>query len=73
MNDLVWNFVSSSNVEGIAYDDNSQTLFVKFLNTNVYAYKNVPKFEFDNLLIAPSVGSYLNRNIKGNYPYERVE
>ena len=64
--------VSSSNVEAIGYDENSQTLRVWFLNGSMYDYSGVGQMEFDALLEAPSIGSYLARNIKGSYPYEKV-
>jgi len=64
--------VSSSNVGAIGYDESSQTLFVKFLNNTTYIYKGVPIVEFDGLKNAPSVGSYLHRNIKNLFPYERI-
>lgn len=64
--------VSSSNVESVGYDVNEQILYVKFLNGSIYIYKGVNKNEFDGLLNAPSVGSYLHRNIKNIYPYERI-
>ena len=65
--------VSSSNVQSIGYDEATQTLYVRFLNNALYIYKGVPSFEFDGLRDAPSVGSYLHRNIKNAYPYERIE
>jgi len=64
--------VSSSNVEAIGYDEANQILCVRFLNSTVYIYKGVPIGEFDGLKNAPSVGSYLHRNIKNLYPYERI-
>lgn len=64
--------VESSNVEKIGYEESTQTLRVGFLNGSVYDYKNVPIMEFEQLKNAQSVGSYLNRNIKGNYPYDKV-
>lgn len=64
--------VSSSNVESIGYDDINQILYVSFLNGGVYIYKGVSQYEFDGLVNAPSVGSYLHRNIKNAYPYERI-
>ncbi len=64
--------VESSNVEKIGYEESTQTLRVRFLNGSEYDYKNVPIMEFEQLKNAQSVGSYLNRNIKGNYAYERV-
>lgn len=64
--------VESSNVESIGYDENEQILYVRFLTGATYIYKGVNEYEFNGLLTAPSVGSYLHRNIKNNYPYERI-
>lgn len=64
--------VESSNVESVGYDENQQVLYVRFLTGATYIYKGVNSYEFDGLLVAPSVGSYLHRNIKNNYPYERI-
>ncbi|MEQ2006262.1 MAG: KTSC domain-containing protein [Limisphaerales bacterium] len=56
--------VSSSNIAAIGYDSENATVYVQFLNGSEH--------EFDNLRTAPSVGSYLNRNYKNVYPYERA-
>lgn len=64
--------VESSNVESIGYDEGTQTLRIKFLSGATYDYKNVLAMEYEQLKNAPSIGSYLNRNIKGNYAYEKV-
>lgn len=64
--------IISSNVESIGYDEGTQTLRIKFLTGTIYEYKNVPIMEFEQLKNATSVGSYLNRNIARNYPYEKV-
>lgn len=65
--------VSSSNVAELGYDDANQVVYVRFLNGTVYIYKGVPQFEYDALFNAPSIGSYLHRNYKNVYPYERIE
>jgi hypothetical protein len=64
--------VSSSNVASIGYDESNQTLYVSFLNNATYIYKGVPVHEFEGLRNAPSIGSYLHRNIKNLFPYERI-
>jgi len=68
-----WCFVSSSNVYAVAYDPAEETVYVRFLNNSVYAYKGVNEIIFEDLKTAASVGSYLNRNFKNVYPYERIE
>ncbi len=64
--------VSSSNIESIGYDEQNQQVFIRFLNGSLYVYKGVPLHEFENLRDAPSLGSYLHRNYKNVYPYERI-
>lgn len=64
--------VSSSNIESIGYDEQNEQVYVRFLNGSLYVYKGVPSHEFENLLNAPSLGSYLHRNYKNVYPYERI-
>lgn len=65
--------VSSSNIASIGYDVENQEVYVQFLNGTIYTYKGVPQHEFENLRDAPSLGSYLHRNYKNIYPYERIE
>ncbi|MFA7290589.1 MAG: KTSC domain-containing protein [Melioribacteraceae bacterium] len=64
--------VQSSNVASVGYEDATLTVFVQFLNGTIYIYKGVPQFEFENLKTAASVGSYLHRNFKNIYAYERI-
>lgn len=62
--------VVSSNILAIGY--NGEDVHVQFLNNSEYVYKGVPEHEFTGLLNAPSIGSYLHRNYKNVYPYERI-
>ncbi len=65
--------VSSSNISAIGYDSPSQEVYVRFLNGSLYVYRGVPEFLFDEFKNAPSYGSFLHRNFKNSYPYERLE
>lgn len=64
--------VTSSNVEAIGYDGDSQTLQVEFKNGSTYQYFDVPERIFDELRDAGSIGAYLSSNIKGVYRFSRV-
>jgi hypothetical protein len=64
--------IGSSNVDSIGYDEETQILRVRFLKGGLYEYRNVPPNEFVQLRNASSVGSYLARNIKSNYPCDRI-
>jgi len=65
--------VSSSNVQSIGYDEANQVLYVRFTNNTLYCYNGVPVAEFFGLQSTSSVGTYLSQNIKGSYPYQRLE
>jgi hypothetical protein len=65
--------VGSSNISAVGYDSINETVLIYFLNNTVYAYKGINEIVFEELKTAPSVGSYLNRNFKNVYHYERVE
>ena len=65
--------VSSSNIQAIGYREDIQTLRVQFLNGRIYEYLNFPIMEFEQFRSAPSLGSYLNYNIKGKYPTTRIQ
>lgn len=64
--------VTSSNIQSIGYDENTQTLEVEFKNGGTYQYFDVPKHEYDSLMSASSHGQYLAANIKGKYRYSKV-
>jgi hypothetical protein len=65
-------YVDSSNVEAIGYDQTAQEIHVRFLSGDTYVYHGVPQEIFDELMSAPSKGSYLNRVIKPNYGYSKM-
>lgn len=65
-------YISSSNIEAVGYDADGETLRIWFLNGSIYDYSGVSSVEFEALRDAPSVGSYLHQNIKGQYPYEKA-
>lgn len=64
-------YVDSSNIEAIGYEDNTQELHVQFLSGGYYIYHDVPRQIFDDLMSAPSKGSFLNREVKGVYQFTK--
>ncbi len=59
--------VTSTNIQSVGYDQNTQILEVEFKNGTVYQYTDVSLGEYEGLMGAGSKGSYLNMNIKGRY------
>lgn len=64
--------VSSGTIASVGYDETIQVLEVEFIKTGIYQYMNVPQPTFEALMAAPSLGVFLNANIKGQFPYERL-
>jgi hypothetical protein len=64
--------VSSSNVHSIGYDKDTQILEVEYNNGGIYEYSDVPASEYEALMLASSVGSYLHTHIKGKYSYRKI-
>lgn len=65
-------YVNSSNVEQIGYDEDLSELHVKFLSgPTIYVYMGVPQQVYGDLLNAPSKGSFLHANVYENYPFEK--
>ncbi len=66
------NYVASSNIVSIGYDEATETLEIEFLSGTVYQYYNVPINMYEQLMQEGSKGRFLNTYIKNAYPYSRV-
>lgn len=64
--------VVSSNILGIAYDEDTEELQVEFTNGGIYKYSGVPQETYDDFLSAGSPGGFFASEVKGSYPYSRV-
>ena len=63
----------SSVVAAMRYDAASRVLRIVYVSGNVYDYKDVPPEVYEAMKAASSKGTFLNREIKGRYGYEKVE
>ena len=63
---------NAPNIEYTFYIETKQILEIKFREHSTYQYFDVPKELWLNLKEAVSVGSFINRNLKGQYRYCRV-
>ena len=64
--------VSSSTIASVGYDEENKTLRIEFHSGRSYEYYKVPKFVYEGLLNADSVGTYFHRNIKDAYDFSEV-
>lgn len=63
----------SSVIASIHYNETSKTLTIVYVSGAIYHYLNVPAETYAELKNAPSRGTYLNREIKGRFEYEKIE
>lgn len=72
MNIKQYSFKDSSFIKNIAWDYDSESLFVKFNSGTTWVYYGVPNSVYDSLLAASSIGSFFNKNIRDHYPSQRI-
>jgi hypothetical protein len=66
-------YVNSSNVESIGYDAETSELHVRYLaSPPTYVYQGVPQAVYDQLMIAPSKGSFIARQVKNVYLFYKL-
>ncbi|MEO6721340.1 MAG: KTSC domain-containing protein [Ferruginibacter sp.] len=63
----------SSVIASMQYDSTSSTLRVIYVSGNVYDYESVPASIYNAMKTSGSKGTYLNKYIKGNYPFKKVK
>lgn len=59
--------VDSSVIDSLIYDEDTQSLFVKFNNGSVAGYRDVNPTEFGLFAKSDSPGAYYNRYIRSSY------
>ena len=69
---ITWVPVSSSNINAISYNHNTQTLSVRFKSSGEYRFYSVPSYIYDGMLKASSKGRYFLRNIRGVFQGDKV-
>ncbi|WP_211239537.1 KTSC domain-containing protein [Jiangella gansuensis] len=64
--------VSSSALRSVGYEPRSRTLEVEFASGQIYRYFDVDQLDVDALLVADSMGAYVNEEIKPHHDYVHV-
>ncbi len=63
-------FPASSAMERAKYDPAARTLDLWYRGGDRYSYFDVPAEQYEQLLVAPSAGEFVNTHIKPHYRYE---
>lgn len=66
-------FVKSSTVESLHYDSDTKILMVTFNHGVTYSYFDVTYEDYLDVITSQSIGSALNKTIKGVYNYQKHE
>jgi hypothetical protein len=64
--------ITSSVIAELGYEQETNTMELKFTTGRVYQYFMVPAAAFDALLKSKSVGRYFNREIRDQYPNREI-
>jgi lysyl-tRNA synthetase class 2 len=62
----------SSMVKSYTYNPDDETLEVTFTNKASYRYSEVEQKTADALVEAESKGTFINEEVKGSHPYEKL-
>jgi hypothetical protein len=62
----------SSVVANMSYNADTRTLRIVYVSGMVYDYREVPEEVYLAMKSSGSKGIYLNKKIKGRYPFEKI-
>jgi hypothetical protein len=66
--------IESSQLESVAHDPQTETLFIRFKSSPegvVYSYAKFPAAKFAEFMAAPSQGSFFYKQIKGRHEFTK--
>lgn len=64
--------VSSTAILTIDYDPPSRTLFVRFVDGDLYAYFDVPEREYEAFVTTESKGRFFADHVRERYAFHHV-
>jgi hypothetical protein len=63
----------STAIQRSSYDPETQTLFVTFIDGDLYAYRDVEAETYRAMRAAVSKGRFFARHIRGRYAYAKLD
>jgi hypothetical protein len=64
--------VMDPSIKALGYDEKTGVLYVEFTSMSTYAYSNVPKEVFEDLMRSGNKNKYLHDNVKKRYTFSKV-
>ncbi len=65
--------VHSSGVRAVGSEEERKSLYVQYVDGDLYEYVEVPAAEVIDLFQADSIGWFVNKRIKPYYDYRKLE
>lgn len=65
-------FRDSSFITNVSWNEDSESLYVKFNSGTTWVYYEVKQETYNRLIRSVSVGEYFNKNIRNKYSSERI-
>lgn len=62
----------STAIRQLSYDEVTRTLFVTFIDGDIYAYLGVPAEVYGEFRAVTSKGGFFSRHVRGRYPYRKL-
>ena len=69
---MMMNPVISSSVVSVGFDLATSDLEIVYKNGNSYLYADVSETVYENLMVADSIGKFVNDEIKPKYAYSKI-
>lgn len=63
--------IKSGNIKSIDYNPDAKTLSVRFAQGQTYHYDQVPQHVYDQMMAAPSTGSYFYKHVRNSFKFRK--
>ena len=69
---IAWANVDAKQFESVGYAQASRQLFIKFRNSKILCFEDIPQFRYKGLMSAPRIDAYYSSYIKDQFLFKEV-
>ena len=69
---ITWAQVDAKQFESVGYAQASRKLFIKFRNSKIICFEDIPQFRYKGLMAAPRIDAYYSSYIKDQFLSKEV-
>ena len=70
---ITWAQVNAKQFESVGYAQSSRQLFIKFRNSKILCFEDIPQFRYKGLMSAPRIDAYYSSYIKDQFLVKEVQ